>query len=286
MGSELRCPICRSFSARFYLAKDSYKIMQCRDCRFIFVAAEQGGTTDSQEQYLKDKTSPSAYYRRTFYCDSMTFYKRLKILTRFAPGRNILDVGTNVGTFLLAAGKNGWRGWGIEPNPSAVEAGRKMGLHITKGFFDRQFVSKTLKRQMLFDAVHLGDVIEHVREPVELLASAAGLLKPGGVAMVVTPDFSSYFTRRFQVKPREHLGYFTAATIKLALKNAGLDIIYCACSSRRRNLGAMDKGTTKLGAAEKLIMFIARLPGAGRVLSWLLSVAVKDEITVIGRYNP
>lgn len=259
--------------------------MQCQNCHFIFVAPRPDDTADSKDQYLKDKTSPSAYYLTTRFYDGLTFDKRLKILKNFTTGRNILDVGTNVGTFLLAAEKNGWRGWGIEPNPSAVKAGRKMGLHISQGFFDRQFVSKTLEQQMLFDAVHLGDVIEHVREPVEFLALAVKLLKPGGVVMAVTPNFDAYFTRRFQIKPREHLGYFIAATIKLAFKNAGLDVVYCARSSRRRNLGAMDKGTTKLGAAEKLIMFIARLPGAGRVFGWLASVTVKDEITVIGRYN-
>ena len=46
-----------------------------------------------------------------------------------------------------------------------------------------------------FDVVVLADVIEHLDDPVAAVDRCAGLLRPGGVLCVVTPDPSSVTAR-------------------------------------------------------------------------------------------
>lgn len=277
------CPICSSLSAKIYTVKDRHQLLQCESCGFVYVALQPGDAAESRKQYLNDKTSPSEYYQATRGYDILSFAERLGILSRFVRRGTILDVGTNVGTFLETAEKAGWTSWGIEPNPMAARLGRERGLKIREGFFDDEIANGFLSRGLLFDAIHLGDVIEHVPRPLELLARAAKLLKPDGAIIAVTPDIDTYFARRFQIKPDEHLCYFSIPTLTLAFKKADLDVVYCRRSSRRRNLAALGRGTTKLGTAEKSVVRLARLPLAGKLLSPLLAAAVKDETTIIGR---
>jgi hypothetical protein len=76
--------------------------------------------------------------------------------------------------------------------------------------------------------VTLVDVIEHVAQPVELLAQARALLAPGGVVAIVTPDLGSVAARamgwrwwHFRVA---HIGYFDRRTLSRACTRAGLRV--------------------------------------------------------------
>lgn len=277
------CPVCNSSATAFFLSKNSWQLLRCRKCGFVFVAPEHDGNGNYQGQYLEDKTSPTKYYESIRRYDLITFRRRLALLQRFAPGRTILDIGTNIGTFLLAARESGWQATGVEPNPRAAWIGREKGLSIIQSFFDDYFVDSLADRGQLFDAIHMGDVIEHIPQPLPFIRLAVRLLGPSGVVMAVTPDIETYFARRFQIKPEEHKDYFNRHSLRLAFEKCGLEVAYCARSSRWRDLGNMHQSTTQLGKIEKTVMRAARLKPVGRILSWLLSVIIRDEITIIGR---
>ena len=77
-----------------------------------------------------------------------------------------------------------------------------------------------------FDVVTLMDVIEHVPEPLELIAEVYRILRPGGVLLIVTPNFGSLFVRlygrnAYGIWPDQHIVYFQPSTMARLLRSVG-----------------------------------------------------------------
>lgn len=86
-----------------------------------------------------------------------------------------------------------------------------------------------------YDIVWLGNVLEHVLDPIELLISLRGLLVPGGLLVATVPnDGSAYqealleagaIDRRFWVAIPDHLSYFTAESLRASAAATGWDTL-------------------------------------------------------------
>ena len=80
-----------------------------------------------------------------------------------------------------------------------------------------------------FDAVHSAHVIEHVYDPVALLAECRRILKPGGTLVILTPNTGSAGHRYFgqawlNLDPPRHLVLFSEASLRVAASRAGLNV--------------------------------------------------------------
>jgi SAM-dependent methyltransferase len=116
---------------------------------------------------------------------------RLKRIRRFAapPGR-LLDVGAGKGRFVACAAAEGWAVQGVEPAPGQVSAARaRFGLELARGGVE------DLAGVAAFDVVTAWHVIEHVRDPGDLLDGVTRLLRPGGLFVCEVPHFGSWQAR-------------------------------------------------------------------------------------------
>ena len=95
-----------------------------------------------------------------------------------------------------------------------------------------------------FDGILMGDVIEHLPDPQDALRRVASLLRPGGVVLVSTPDIGRWAARALQVKPLEHLYYYSRETMGRALGQAGLEVVEIVPFDRHKNLTGMTHSTT------------------------------------------
>ncbi len=80
-----------------------------------------------------------------------------------------------------------------------------------------------------FDAVTMLDTIEHLDNPLHALREACRVLKPGGILLIQTPDLDSLSRRILGrswavLSPWEHLAYFSARSLGLALRRAGFEV--------------------------------------------------------------
>ena len=86
-----------------------------------------------------------------------------------------------------------------------------------------------------FDVVIAADVIEHVRDPEHLVASARKLLAPGGVILASVPNFAHWYPRarvaagRFDydargILDRGHLRFFTRRSFEQLVADSGLEV--------------------------------------------------------------
>jgi 2-polyprenyl-3-methyl-5-hydroxy-6-metoxy-1,4-benzoquinol methylase len=180
--------------------------LQCDDCGLAFVPY-QTGASRLESQYLEDLSSTVAYYVATAPEDRLTFSRRLRLMAKFQSDRGrLLDVGCSIGTLMSVAREMDWEVEGLEPNPKAANLARRQGFTIRDGFFSKEQIRELSGE---YQCVVMSDVIEHIADPMEALRLARELLVPGGFLLLSTPNLESFWCRKFQLKPMEHLFLFS-----------------------------------------------------------------------------
>lgn len=109
----------------------------------------------------------------------------LRAVTGDLAGKQVLDIGSGMGGFLVAAQRNAIRAVGIEPNADYCAITRlraaRYGLppRVTRGYGESlPFADHS------FDVVLAQDILEHVRDPFATLREIHRVLKSSGVALV------------------------------------------------------------------------------------------------------
>jgi SAM-dependent methyltransferase len=126
----------------------------------------------------------------------------------------------------------GWDVWGNDVNGEALDIAERHGLEVCLGTLERCKYPDSF-----FDAVHLGDLIEHVRSPRSLASDIFRILRPGGIVMIATPNAQSGFAVSTLILARAtgiawphseapyHLYDFSPATISALLRDAGIKLL-------------------------------------------------------------
>jgi 2-polyprenyl-3-methyl-5-hydroxy-6-metoxy-1,4-benzoquinol methylase len=103
-----------------------------------------------------------------------------------------------------------------------------------------------------FDLITLWDVLEHFREPLEMLNELVRQLSPSGLLFASTPSALPMVIKsriyhdlglkfRFSWNPREHVSYYSPKTLRLLCKEAGLEVLRMgAVSVYPRRLSAFE----------------------------------------------
>jgi 2-polyprenyl-3-methyl-5-hydroxy-6-metoxy-1,4-benzoquinol methylase/DNA-directed RNA polymerase subunit RPC12/RpoP len=275
------CAVCGSNDSKLFEKSGNYELHRCQNCTFVFIPKEFYRNNDVSAQYTENASSTADYYESSAKFDRMNFTTLLKDIEKYKKSGTLLDVGSNIGTFVSVARLRGWNAIGIEPNPQAFAYAASKNLPMKNGFFTEELC----KREGISnaDVITMNDVIEHVFEPMEMLTTAYNVLKDDGIISVVTPNVDTFFGKKYQTKPLEHLIYFTIPSMKFALEKAGFEVISIKNTPRYRHIGNMTKSTAGFSAMEKALISFSKLPP----VNWTLSTAVRflifDELTAIAR---
>mgnify|MGYP001568320848 CR=1 FL=1 len=106
-------------------------------------------------------------------------------------GPRFLDVGCARGHLAALARRRGWRVTGLDLSADAVsEAAVRFGLDVRAGS-----LSSHVGTLMPFDVILLGDVIEHVPDPVRFLQDIRKVLAPEGILCIDTPNWGGFWRR-------------------------------------------------------------------------------------------
>lgn len=137
--------------------------------------------------------------------------------------RRLLDVGCNEGRNLALFARSGFRAEGVEPNPAAWEVTQRLGLTAHLGQLG------DLAKDEPFDVIVLSNVLEHLQEPVAVLAQARQRLRPGGEIWISCPNAQSWLRHRFgsawiNWHPPFHLVHFTEEALGGLLEQAGFEV--------------------------------------------------------------
>jgi 2-polyprenyl-3-methyl-5-hydroxy-6-metoxy-1,4-benzoquinol methylase len=279
------CNLCQEPASEPFALRQGMQVVRCVRCGLVYVNPRFDAAT-LEQHYNSGQSSRIQYYLDVEAADRRSFGEILDLLESLRPARGrILDVGPNVGTCLLLAAERGWKAAGIEINAEAARYCREArGLDVGTGVFD-----DGCRPEQSFDVVLMTDVIEHLRDPLAALVLVRKLLKPGGLVLVTTPDVGHWSGRLLQIKPFEHLYYFTSATMAASLEKAGLRVLCVRSFDRHHNLTAMVHTTTFGSFFQRLAPFVrlahrllgdvvVRLP----LRENLLAVARRDDGAVAG----
>ena len=130
-----------------------------------------------------------------------------------------LDVGSGLCVFLRGLKEKGFRGTALDPDPRTVAHARDVvGVDaVCADYMEADELGR-------FDVVAFNTVLEHVEDPVAMLARSADNLAEGGFVYVEVPDGPAAAEEgpgreEFFV---EHLHVFSPASLALTAERAGL----------------------------------------------------------------
>jgi glycosyltransferase involved in cell wall biosynthesis/precorrin-6B methylase 2 len=146
--------------------------------------------------------------------------------------QNVLEVGTATGYLSSEMAKRGCNVTGIEQDPEMASIAEKYCSKMIVGDVESMDLSQLGK----YDAIILGDVVEHLRNPREFLEKTGKLLNKGGKILMSLPNVANIWVRlnllfgrfnysRVGILDESHLRFFTLETSKKIARESGLDVI-------------------------------------------------------------
>lgn len=282
------------FPARDYVSGDTFRIVRCDACGLVrteprpddaawgryYPDAYYGAAGSARFPSLVEALQDRLYDARA---------RRVHRLNR-GPGR-VLDIGCGRGFLLRRFQRLGWQVMGTEMSAAAAAHARDvLGLPVEIGDVTRLGLPAAS-----VDAVVLWHVLEHVAEPAALLAEAARLLRPGGVALVGVPDFGSPEARWARAGwlhldvPR-HLAHFTRGTLERMMRDAGLATEERSGFAPEYDLFSfVQSALNRLGIRQNLLYEMLRGRGAkvlgsagGSQMQAAVTLALSPPLAVIG----
>ena len=179
----------------------------------------------------------------------------LMFLNDVSPGE-LLDVGCGDGNFMYRMHKLGWSVTGLDFDAGAIEHAK---LSYPFKFLHCDLAGAHFGENS-FDAITLSHVIEHVPDPVGLLAEAMRILKPGGTLVAITPNAGSYGHLQFGdcwrgLEPPRHIQIFTLEALRACARQAGFEIVNVFSSAA--NADGITVGSLRIRKAKRQA-FVAR----------------------------
>jgi SAM-dependent methyltransferase len=139
----------------------------------------------------------------------------------FGNGR-LLDVGCGTGIFLRDAAQRGWRCWGIDVSPVALDQAAKT---VPAAMLEMATLDSFRNREE-FQVINMSHVLEHLHEPRRALQTCFDLLAAGGKLLVTVPNIGSWEARVFgrfwrPLDVPRHLVHFRGAVLGRLLRDVG-----------------------------------------------------------------
>ena len=229
---ETGCAVCGDNNHKQVLCKYGFLYVECNSCGHIYVfnrlrdekiLADYSGGNDLEKITHKiEKTDKLQEYTNNLYNKYLSLFSDLGI----RKGR-LLDVGCGAGNFVDYCVKNTtYDVYANEINEDMHEGlGQIVGNNLIAGpIEDQEFQNKQ------FDIITLWGVLEHLINPMAVLAQVKNIIKESGYIMALIPNINSRAYKLLGAKtptlnPKVHIQMFTEDSFKLMCDKAGLKIV-------------------------------------------------------------
>jgi 2-polyprenyl-3-methyl-5-hydroxy-6-metoxy-1,4-benzoquinol methylase len=221
------CPLCSSRRCKERIRGKGFRFVTCLDCRLAY-QNPQPEFSDLTRRYGQ---SYFEYERR----NEANFFRLMELgledvgFERLAESlprpRRVLDVGCATGMLLERLRAGGWEVQGLDLcRESALYARGKRGIPVFVGTLEQaRFADES------FEAIHFSHLIEHLPNPAGFLVEVRRILRPGGYAVVTTPNINGLQARLFGERWRsaiaDHLCLFSRRTLRRMLESTGLRVL-------------------------------------------------------------
>lgn len=226
----VNCPLCNRNDYRQKYRIDSWAIVKCHHCDFVYVnprLQKKELLKIYKNNYFDNANVGYFHYKENKELRQKNFQKWIDDAASFmTPGENFnaLDIGCAAGYCLEVFKDRHWNPFGIELNTEYASQLQQNGYKIYDSpFLDIRFEEK-------YSIITLFDVVEHLTDLQEHFIKLHSILDNNGVIILITPDYNSLQRKLlgkkwFQFKPIEHINYFSLATFKKLINSAGFKIV-------------------------------------------------------------
>jgi 2-polyprenyl-3-methyl-5-hydroxy-6-metoxy-1,4-benzoquinol methylase len=234
------CPFCGTTNHAPLIRPDGIPVAYCQDCALWYATRLPGAEAlaafyaeywhTHRRERLNRQTARELGRGLRRNSPAELALLRLEAMLGSLENRRVLEVGCGLGGFLLAAREKGAEVVGAEASGEVAEFARRyLRLAVYTGGLE-----DCLAHAGPFDAVVMLDLIEHIAEPAEFLTRVFSGLKPGGLALLWTPNGGAAGdgdpeTARSWVGFRvdlEHLQYLSARAVQTLARKHDLEVEY------------------------------------------------------------
>ncbi len=134
--------------------------------------------------------------------------KQAELLQEYAPieGRKVLEIGSGLGVnHIVWVKRYGIDGYGVEPDSPGFDSSYQISRQLVavnelppERILDAVGESLPFEDES-FDIVFSANVLEHVRQPAQVLDEALRVLRPGGILQFIYPNYHSIFDGHYAV---------------------------------------------------------------------------------------
>ncbi len=256
------CPVCNG-PGEVERRVDTYQLLKCRTCRFVYVDATEQEIQRVNLHY--DDSAERHYQEIQTGLDYLWFDRVSARLTRGREGLRVLDVGCGNGVLLRQFQKRGCLCFGSDPSPWARTCAERYGYQLLPCIEDAEI------EPGFFDIITSTSALEHIARPLEHVQRILAILKPAGVAYFTVPNYGSLPIRLRLVKgrlvsPPGHCNYFTTRTLqrlflrqdlrewvsRVRVRSYGIPEIHAVYGRFSRKKAAAAPGGSRQKAAQRL----------------------------------
>ncbi|MBN2157753.1 MAG: methyltransferase domain-containing protein [Spirochaetes bacterium] len=229
---ESTCPLCGGLSIRkrydIRRCSPSFQVYVCDSCGFMFMNPRLSADA-VRDLYREDYYSGIADYSYIDERDFDSYFRhvwdsRVRVIRRYAPKGNFLDVGSSFGGFLRSASKY--------YEPYGIEISGYSGGHA-RSYFGSSIHIGTLEDHPFphdhFAVITMVELIEHLADPIAAIGESHALLRKNGLLVIQTANMDGLQAKlqedRYPYFMPGHLSYFTMKNLCMALAGCGFSSI-------------------------------------------------------------
>ncbi len=219
----MKCTLCNSkkYKKRPGSVRDNkqLEIFECCECGLVFLS-ENSHINESfyEDSNMHQNFDFSKWRKETLEDDT----RRFSFLKNSLINKKVLDFGSGNGGFLKLAKDVCKEVTGVELEKAVIPFYMEDKLNIQNNIYNIN--SK-------FDIITSFHVIEHIKEPLEILENLKSLLEDNGKLIIEVPNANDALLTIYKSEPFSHFTYwschlylYTSHTLNLLAKKAGLKV--------------------------------------------------------------
>src|SRR6266481_5628223 len=198
----------------------SADVRQCRDCGHLQLAT----VVDPEFQYRSFQyvTGISLGLREHF----EALIARLAVQGDIAPGKFVVDIGSNDGSLLRFVRERQARILGIDPAERIAREATESGIPTLASFFSKALADDIVAQHGRADVVISNNTIANIDELVSFFAGIDTLLAEDGILIIETQYALDVLTKTLlDVVYHEHVSYFAVRPMQRFLQAHGFELI-------------------------------------------------------------